>query len=124
MVPTRRRMMPSTKTANRRRPAEAKATSPAPPPGSAPLPRIEQHRGEVAHQILAAHLLLFDAQLLPVLARHFLHQVVARGGGQLVRAEAEREEELPLLQADAVADQAQHARRSEEHTSEVQSPDV
>src|SRR5256885_9802720 len=70
-----------------------------------------------------------DGQLATVVTRYFFHQVVARRRRKLFCAKAEAEQELALLERDAMADEAKYAwcsqtvvARSEEHTSELQSP--
>src|ERR1051326_7205213 len=73
----------------------------------------EENRGEVTDEVLAADRLVLDAALCAVRRRPLLHQVIPRLGRHLVRADAECEEELALLEADAVADDAQHARRAQ-----------
>src|SRR5258707_3499486 len=77
------------------------------------LPASEEDGRQIANEVLAADLLLLDAQLLAVDVRHFLHQVVAASRRHLLGAQAEGQEELALLEADAMPDQAQHARRAQ-----------
>src|SRR6185436_9332053 len=72
--------------------------------------RGEEHGREVADEVLAADGLLLEPQLLAIARRHFLHQVVARGVGHAVVADAEGEEERALVESDAGADEAEHAR--------------
>jgi RHS repeat-associated protein len=73
----------------------------------------EQDRRQVAHQVLAREVRVVDPQDLAVVRRHLLHQVVARPLLQRFGAQAEGEQELALLEADAVADQAQHPPRAQ-----------
>src|SRR5258708_11279835 len=77
------------------------------------LPASEEYGRQIADEVLAADLLLFDAELLAVDVRRFLHQVVAALRRHLVGAQAEGQEQLALLEADAMPDQAQHARRAQ-----------
>src|SRR6185436_11663516 len=79
------------------------------------LPHVvsgEENCREVADEILAADRFFLEPELLAIRGRHFLHEVVARGGGHAIGAHAEREQELALVEADAVADEAEHARRA------------
>src|SRR5438094_6610571 len=72
--------------------------------------RREQDRGQIADEVFAAdRLVVVDRQLRAIRRRHLLHQVVSRLGRHLLGAHAEGEEELALLEADAVADETEHA---------------
>src|SRR5581483_11907634 len=77
------------------------------------LSLCKQHRCQIAHEVLAARRVVFDVESLAIRLGDFLHEVVAGGGLHAVGAHADRQQQLALLEADAMADQPHCARSAQ-----------